>query len=245
MLRHYVIGDVHGHYETLVALLSKLPKDSVPIFVGDLIDRGPKSAEVVRLIREKGYPCVMGNHEELMFTYGYAFAQNYRAGTPMVTHNPWFANGGIQTLQSYGLVRLESGRPERIDGNEAALERFESDMGWMQTLPDYYDAGLASADGKAVIVSHAPLATVWALRNIDSMYATFHRLATTNRREPDPDAPVFNIFGHTPIPAVPEVRLHYVNVDTGCYKREESFGYLSAYCIETGEVFSQRRAEAV
>ena len=236
MPKHYVIGDVHGHYETLLALLAKLPKDAVPVFVGDLIDRGPQSAKVVALIRQEGYPCVMGNHEELMFTYGFAFAQSYRGGLSMTTHSPWFTNGGIQTLISYGLIRLKEGRPEVIGGQDDALERFESDRRWMEKLPDYYDTGLESLDGKPVIVSHAPLATVWGLRKIESMYATFHRMATTNRREPDSDAPVFNIFGHTPVKSA-EIQPHYVNVDTGCYKQD--FGRLTAYCIQSGEIIEQ------
>ncbi len=36
----YIIGDVHGEYDTLLALVDKLPKDAKLIFVGDLVDRG-------------------------------------------------------------------------------------------------------------------------------------------------------------------------------------------------------------
>ena len=36
----YIIGDVHGHYQTLLSLVAKLPQDAKLIFVGDLIDRG-------------------------------------------------------------------------------------------------------------------------------------------------------------------------------------------------------------
>ena len=62
----YVIGDVHGHYKTLLALTEKLPQNAKLIFVGDLIDRGPQSMEVVKFVRESGYLCVMGNHEHIM-----------------------------------------------------------------------------------------------------------------------------------------------------------------------------------
>lgn len=81
-----IIGDVHGCYKTLVALLEKLPKDRNVTFVGDLIDRGPDSKEVVRLVREKGYRCVKGNHED------------------MAKNNPteWLKHGGMQTFSSYG-----------------------------------------------------------------------------------------------------------------------------------------------
>src|SRR6202034_4398170 len=78
MTRAYdVIGDVHGQFDKLVALLTHLgyrdycgtwrhPDRSV-IFVGDLIDRGPKQLATVDLVRrmvEAGSArCVMGNHE--------------------------------------------------------------------------------------------------------------------------------------------------------------------------------------
>jgi diadenosine tetraphosphatase ApaH/serine/threonine PP2A family protein phosphatase len=72
-----VIGDIHGQYDKLVALLLHLGySDSAgvyrhpartAIFVGDLIDRGPKQFETLRLVRrmvEAGWAqCIMGNHE--------------------------------------------------------------------------------------------------------------------------------------------------------------------------------------
>ena len=74
MTTRYVFGDIHGHYDTLIALLSKigLDPDKLPanielIFLGDLIDRGPKSAEVVTLVKrlcEEGKArCILANHE--------------------------------------------------------------------------------------------------------------------------------------------------------------------------------------
>ena len=55
--RRIIIGDVHGHYDGLVALLdmvSPAKTDDVH-FLGDLIDRGPRSADVVELIYQNGY----------------------------------------------------------------------------------------------------------------------------------------------------------------------------------------------
>ena len=70
----YIIGDVHGCLDTLCALIEKLPQkwDSQIIFTGDLIDRGSKSCEVVDLVKEHNYACVLGNHEELMLEYYHA-----------------------------------------------------------------------------------------------------------------------------------------------------------------------------
>jgi hypothetical protein len=72
-----VIGDVHGQFDKLVALLSHLGyrdsggafrhPDRSAIFVGDLIDRGPKQLATVDLVRRMieadSARCVMGNHE--------------------------------------------------------------------------------------------------------------------------------------------------------------------------------------
>ena len=69
---HYVVGDVHGHYRTLLTLVGQLPAGAALIFVGDLIDRGRESAETVRFVREGGHQCVMGNHEAMMVEYGQA-----------------------------------------------------------------------------------------------------------------------------------------------------------------------------
>lgn len=72
-----LIGDVHGEFDQLVALLRRLgyreergawrhPERTV-IFVGDLIDRGPNQVETVQLVRrmvEAGSAeCLLGNHE--------------------------------------------------------------------------------------------------------------------------------------------------------------------------------------
>jgi hypothetical protein len=72
-----IIGDVHGQYDKLVSLLSHLGYSEsqhiwrhpsrTAIFVGDLIDRGPKQLATVDLVRrmvEAGAAqCILGNHE--------------------------------------------------------------------------------------------------------------------------------------------------------------------------------------
>jgi serine/threonine protein phosphatase 1 len=238
-MNHYVIGDVHGHFDTLMELVSLLSHDARLVFVGDLIDRGAKSAEVVRFVRENNHLCVMGNHEEAMVTQGFVISRCFETGEDLPTHSMWFSNGGVWTLQSYGLVKLENGKPVKADDFTEALKQFKDDMKWMEKLPLYLELPFEHLSEKTVVISHAPIATVWAMRKIDSMYGTFARLATTCRRDPDSsDAPIFNIFGHTPMQNGPRVCEHFVNIDTGCYMREGGYNQLSAYCIETGEVIS-------
>jgi len=67
--RDYVVGDIHGHVDELSLLLThhEFRKDRDRLFsVGDLIDRGPNSVEVVRLSQEPWFFPVRGNHEQLM-----------------------------------------------------------------------------------------------------------------------------------------------------------------------------------
>lgn len=239
----YIIGDVHGEYDTLMRLVEKLPGDAKLIFVGDLIDRGSRSAEVVKFVREGGHGCVMGNHEEMMTGYGSSFAVFVEQNEPIKMHNSWYSNGGMDTLKSYGLITLQEGKPVVVSGAKERLEIFKEDIRWMRSLPLYMELDTDHPSGKPVVVSHAPIATVWGIRYSDAMYKTFADMALWNRREPDEDAPIFNIFGHTVTPYGVKVERHFVNVDTGCYMARSGYGMLSAYCVETGEVVSENRVK--
>ena len=67
-MSHYVIGDVQGCYDELINLCSKIkfnPKKDTLIFAGDLVNRGPKSLEVLNFCLEnkKSIKAVLGNHD--------------------------------------------------------------------------------------------------------------------------------------------------------------------------------------
>ena len=117
--RRIVIGDVHGHYDTLLALLDAVSptSDDKVYFLGDLIDRGPKSAQVVDLVMRNKFNCLRGNHEEMLLDV---------VGTGEVSielYQSWLYSGGHATVDSY-----DSKIPqEHID--------------WMQNLPLYCDLG--------------------------------------------------------------------------------------------------------
>jgi serine/threonine protein phosphatase 1 len=113
---HYLaIGDIHGMLDklelVLTGLLPTLPEDTCLIFVGDYVDRGPNSREVIdRLIRLKverpGTVFLMGNHERMTI--------DAHDGGDIVL---WLNNGGEKTLKSYGLKESEVDRlpAEHID----------------------------------------------------------------------------------------------------------------------------------
>jgi len=91
-----IIGDVHGCYDELCALLEKMayavnkesctatpPEGRKAVFLGDLCDRGPKNVEVLRLVMgmvgEGKALCVPGNHDAKLLRY-------LRSGKAALTH---------------------------------------------------------------------------------------------------------------------------------------------------------------
>ncbi len=120
MSRRIFIGDVHGHYAGLMRLTEMIAPTATDTlyFVGDLIDRGPRSAQVVEFVRQHNYPCVLGNHEHLLLN---AFPdENPNLGA----FQGWLNSGGQPTLTSYPTT-------------EDLLEHVE----WLKTLPLYLDLG--------------------------------------------------------------------------------------------------------
>jgi serine/threonine protein phosphatase 1 len=100
MSKFIAVGDVHGRYDLLSQLLTKIEateKDFTYVFLGDMIDRGPDSFKVVDTIKkltEKGHIALLGNHEDMALQY-------YR--NKVVDRNDiWQYNGGDKTIRSYG-----------------------------------------------------------------------------------------------------------------------------------------------
>ena len=105
-VRLYAIGDIHGRFDLLDALLVRIERDQrgraeMPvrlIFLGDYVDRGPDSKGVVdRLVQgfSRPYTAVFlkGNHEDMLLSF---------LADPLAGVN-WLRNGGEATLLSYGV----------------------------------------------------------------------------------------------------------------------------------------------
>lgn len=96
----FAIGDVHGCASELKLLLNKLPIDSktLVVFLGDYVDRGSQSREVIETLisLKKSVPMVtlMGNHESMFLDFLKDPASEQAA--------MFVYNGGSATLASYG-----------------------------------------------------------------------------------------------------------------------------------------------
>lgn len=83
-MKYDVIGDIHGCYDEMIALIEKLgysltsgvpvhPENRTLVFLGDLTDRGPKSLEVVefvgRAVEDGAVRYVPGNHCNKLYRF--------------------------------------------------------------------------------------------------------------------------------------------------------------------------------
>lgn len=118
--RAYVVGDIHGRLDLLEDLLAKVhaelqhrpARKTLLAFVGDLIDRGPSSAQVIerlRVYRRNGIQPVylLGNHEEVLLRI---------LGGDETLISSWLQFGGLQCLESYGVEppKLRGRSPQEI-----------------------------------------------------------------------------------------------------------------------------------
>ena len=142
----YLVGDIHGRADLLSRLFDLIDADQaasghehpLAVFVGDYIDRGPDSRRVLELLArldtslaadpeaEGEMLCLMGNHERMLLDF---------LDDPLLSGPRWLRNGGVQTLESFGLEgvpedagaevleaardalaeALEAGRPEGLE----------------------------------------------------------------------------------------------------------------------------------
>jgi protein phosphatase len=207
-----IVGDVHGCYEELSTLLGQLgykvetgpdgPKATPPdgrkaVFVGDLVDRGPRIPDVLRLVMrmvaEGTALCVPGNHDmklmkklkgrDVQMTHGLADSVQQ-----LDKENPEFKQAVIKFLDDLvshyvfddgKLVVAHAGMKEEMQGRGSGKVRDFALYG--ETTGETDDYGL-------------PVRYNWA--------AEYRGTAMV-------------VYGHTPI-AEPEWLNRTINIDTGC-----------------------------
>ena len=233
MQQHYIIGDIHGEFKTLLALIAKLQKNAKLIFVGDLIDRGLQSREIIEYIRTNKHQVVRGNHEQFMIEDGQKLIDKLLADQEVSMSNTWVFAGGIETLLSYGLLEKQEDVYQFVKDVEG-ITQLQDDIEWMKNLPLYIKMENPHNPTLPIVISHASIGDFWDLE--ETNYKHFEFYIMTNRRRPSADAPIFNIYGHTNVSSV-VIGKNFVNLDTGC-GRTDGTGKLSAYCLETQEVIA-------
>lgn len=223
--RIYAIGDVHGRLDLLNTLLDAIEADDAHrgsaqsriIFLGDLIDRGPDSAQVVEramAMADGPWNCqyLLGNHEEVFLS----------AMTGDLKALAFFTRiGGRETILSYGISEEEyrdSDYPElyallseRVPAAHIAfLQGFED----MILVGDFAFVHAGVKPGQALVEQRASDLR-WIRREFLEHNDGFEKII---------------VHGHTITEDV-EVRSHRIGLDTGAY----SSGKLTAMGFEAGD----------
>ena len=198
-----VIGDIHGCINTLEKLYSRLPSDVQVYSVGDLVDRGRFSREVVSFVEQNGIRPVRGNHEDMLIKAVDACDRMFSFAGKELEHH--YTNGGRETQYSYILSRATR------DFKKFATEfRACGHYDFMKTFP-------VKIEFEKAVITHAGI-----INESDEMSMMW------NRREP-----LFinklQIHGHTPLTEFSYKPNHFANIDTACVYRNK----LTAIIVET------------
>lgn len=111
-MKTLLISDIHGCLEELNELLDLVkytPQNYRLIVVGDLVDRGPFSASVVKKIRKMNVECAIGNHD----------------------------SKATRWLKHYENTGLNNHPMRKVKENDYSeyLKLSESDVNWLRSLP--------------------------------------------------------------------------------------------------------------
>lgn len=172
------IGDIHGCLEPLEKLVDKLPPEDELVFLGDYVDRGPQSAQVIdyiiELSKKRPCRCLMGNHELLMMK-----ATQDDKAIPL-----WLYNGGDATLKSY---RLSTGDWVDSKDRSALLPGF---MEFFRTLALYHE------DESAIYVHAGIDVSIKDMAEQESEVLLWAREKFFRNSDKWRGKPI--VFGHTP-----------------------------------------------
>lgn len=180
----WAIGDIHGMFDPLKRLLNKLMElhyQGAPgceieklIFIGDYIDYGPSSKEVLDLLLDLPFEKVflMGNHEDLLLQFIHRSDLFEKYG------NVWFrGSGGQQTVMSFFPQLAISDDDEEAGDKDIEPEDFPLS----QRYRDFFDGlklhHIETIDGREVLFTHSlfspdlPLDEQLAISNYEEFHA--------------------------------------------------------------------------
>lgn len=220
--RIYAIGDIHGRLDLFCEMIDVIeqddeastPADTTVILLGDLIDRGPDSAEVVNVAQRwqahRRLRIIAGNHEEM-------FLQSLRKKEAM---RHFLRYGGRETALSYGIA------PEVYE--TATVEEVQAML--RDLVPDNHIAFIRSFEDMIAIGDylfvHAGIKPEVALEEQRLQDLRWIREPFLSHREPFSHVVV---HGHT-ITDEADEQPNRIGVDTGAY----CHGRLTALVLEGG-----------
>lgn len=209
----YAVGDIHGRVDLLEALHDKILADAaarpaerrVVVYLGDYIDRGSASPQVIDLLLDRPLPGfesvhLMGNHEESLLRF-----LHDTSGGPA-----WLFYGGEATVASYGVdpnVRPPRGTDPMAILQEELLRRlpprhldFLHGLKLTHVEGDYLFVHAGIRPG-VPIESQSPEDLLWIRREFLTSTADHGRVV---------------VHGHS-ISASPENRPNRIGIDTGAF----------------------------
>jgi len=223
--RIYAVGDIHGRADLLSELFMRIDDDlkarptidSVQVFLGDYIDRGPNSRQVIDLLiarrRRRDVLFLKGNHEDCALQF---------LIDPTVLP-AWQSIGGVHTLLSYGVVPTRSDDPESQRKVSMALR---------EAMPDSHrrfigGLVLSFTCGDFFFV-HAGVRPGIPLQRQSQRDLLWIRDDFLLHEE---DFGMVVVHGHTPT-YKPDIRSNRINIDTGAY----ATGQLTCLVLEGNSV---------
>ena len=223
--RAYAVGDVHGRLDLLEDMLGRVeadlekgnPKKAILLFLGDLIDRGPASCQVIERLRTYRHPrlrtiFIMGNHEEVLL--------RLLAGERGILDS-WLRFGGTECLASYGVDAAafkSMSEREALAATKRAIPETHR-----QFIADFADT-LRFGDYLFVHAGIRPAVDISMQSQSDLRWIRQPFL------DDDSDHGFVVVHGHTISEAVVQ-RSNRIGVDTGAYRT----GILTALVLEGEE----------
>jgi serine/threonine protein phosphatase 1 len=207
--RVYAIGDVHGRVDLLQEAFAKIDShrnahpiaNAIEIMLGDYIDRGPASFDVIELLSKRvggGTICLKGNHECFLLEF---------LKDPTIL-SAWQRCGGLETLVSYGLepsLNLSSEDQQSLaatlaDRLPAHHYNFLIALPLSFTVGDYFFVHAGVRPGVALSNQSAE-DLLWIREDFLRYKGSFGKVV---------------VHGHTPV-SEPEIRSNRINIDTGAF----------------------------
>jgi serine/threonine protein phosphatase 1 len=215
--RLFAVGDIHGCFNAFQILLDqkiRIRKSDKVILLGDYIDRGTQSKEVIDYIidfKAKGFDIVplSGNHEAMLID----------AYENEELESKWIQNGGSETLKSFNISSLNY--------MEAKYIEFFKGLPYYFALEEYLfvHAGFNDSDINPFADKYS---MIWVCNQ------TYENPLLMNK---------IIIHGHRPVPVDVCIKMvhsntNVINLDTGCvYSNRTGYGTLTAIELNTRSLY--------